>query len=203
MTGGGGLFCGAPWGALGSLLNRLWRCTQRDPLRLSGICRAFTMACICHGAKGNRHRTSPYLASQVEEFLLSDVCLFLFSSVSCVYKAAGCWVATKWCQLHVKFSTIRVLLLLSEGLLCSEKRFKEMGKSPFYQFLSSTVFTSLGSVVTQVFFVRLDFCLGVKSLLKRWETICQRTETAMEKMFLIRAVRVHVSPAVCLETSFD
>lgn len=23
-----------------------------DPLRLSGICRAFTMACICHGAKG-------------------------------------------------------------------------------------------------------------------------------------------------------
>lgn len=36
-----------------------------DPLRLSGICRAFTMACICLGAKGIAIVLSPPFPSHL------------------------------------------------------------------------------------------------------------------------------------------
>lgn len=120
-----------------------------------------------------------------------------FSSVSSVYKTAGCLIATKWCRLPVKFSTTQAPLK-SKGCcccLCSEKMFEEWVSAHFISFCP--VSASVSSVITGVFFVRLDFWLGVKAFkAERFHHQLAKMSGMPINMFLIRAVGVQVSPAM-------
>lgn len=64
---------------------------KEDPLRLSGTCRAFTMACICHGAKGiaivSPHR--PHLTERSFYLLMR---LFVFAIFLCLKCWQDCWL---------------------------------------------------------------------------------------------------------------
>lgn len=80
------------------------------------------------------HLPVPRVSRTVEEFLLNDVCWFLFSSVSMFTRLLA---AAETPPDNVKFSTIRVPLKSKDCCLCSRKKGSRMGKSPFYQFLSS------------------------------------------------------------------
>lgn len=110
--------CEAPRGSK-KPLNRLTYDTE-DPLRLSGIYRAFTMACICFGAKGIAN-IPPSLSPNTQRSFYLLMCAGLcFPSVLQGRLAAemppndvGC----ESCIVTVKGS--------------------RMGKGPFYQFVSS------------------------------------------------------------------
>lgn len=105
-----------------------------DPVRLSGICRAFTMACICHGAKGIAIASPHPSHFNVEEFLLTGVYWFLRFPLSQVFRrllAAELPPNEVWHNPGA--ADVKGWLLL----FALRKKVRRMGKSPFYQFLSS------------------------------------------------------------------
>lgn len=59
-----------------------------DPLRLSGICRAFTMACICRGSERNCHLYLPTLSHSSFNLLM---CVG-YSNFLCLECLPGCWL---------------------------------------------------------------------------------------------------------------